>query len=203
MHGLPRHVLALCVSILGVGAASASAQAVPAVEVSGGYQFLNISAEGGSESLPAGWYADVAANLTPMIGVVFQVGGNYKTIDESIVVGGVSTSASADAKVHGFLGGVRLNFRSQSPIVPFAQVLAGAIHSSVDVSASATLPGMPPIAIDLDDSRTNFGLQAGGGMNVAISKAVGLRVGADYLRVVDDDNGANVFRFHAGVVFTR
>jgi len=203
MHGLPRHVLALCVSAVGVGAGSASAQTVPTVEVSGGYQFLDISSEGQGESLPAGWYADVAANLTPMLGVVFQVGGNYKTIDESVVVGGISVAATADAKVHGFLGGVRLNFRSPSPIVPFAQVLAGAINTAVDVSASTTLPGQPPIAIDLDDSRTHVGLQAGGGVNIALSDAVGLRVGADYLRVVDDDAGANVFRFHAGVVFAR
>ena len=137
MHRRLGHVLALWVAVMGVGAVPASAQTVPRVELSGGYQYLTLSAEGESESLPAGWYADVAANLTPMLGVVFQVGGNYKTLGESVVVGGISASAEADVRVHEFLGGVRLNLRSNPAIVPFAQVLAGAIHGSADVSASA------------------------------------------------------------------
>ena len=203
MHRLPGHVLALGVAAMGIAAVPASAQTVPTVEVSGGYQFLNLAVEGESESLPAGWYADVAANLTPMFGVVFQVGGNYKTFDESVVVGGISASAEADVNVHQFLGGLRLNFRSDSPIVPFAQVLAGAVTGSVDVSASTTLPGMPPIAIDLDESTTDVGLAVGGGMTVRFSDAVGLRVGADYLRVFADRSGADAFRFHVGVAIAR
>lgn len=198
-----RHVLALCVAILGVAAAPASAQTVPTIELSGGYQFLNLAVEGQNESMPAGWYADLAGNLTPMLGVVFQVGGNYKSIDESVAIGGVAATVTADLSVHEFLGGVRLNLRSNPAIVPFAQVLAGAIHGSADVSASATLPGIPPIAISQDVSGTNFGLGAGGGVNFAFTDAVGLRVGADYLHAFEDDGGANLFRFHVGVVIAR
>src|SRR5215510_12869938 len=153
-----RHVLALCVALLGIAAGSASAQTVPNVEVSGGYQFLNLAIEGQNESLPAGWYADVAGNLTPLLGIVFQVGGNYRTLDESVALGGVAATVTADVSVHEFLGGVRLNLRSNPAIVPFAQVLAGGIHGSADVSASATLPGIPPIAISQEVSGTHFGL---------------------------------------------
>ena len=198
-----RHALALCVAVLGVAAVPASAQTVPTVELSGGYQFLNLAVEGQNESMPAGWYADVAGNLTPMLGVVFQVGGNYKSIDESVALGGISATVTADLSVHEFLGGVRFNLRSNPAIVPFAQVLAGAIHGSADVSASATLPGIPPIAISQDVSGTNFGLGAGGGVNFALTDAIGLRVGADYLHAFEDDGGANLFRFHVGVVFAR
>ena len=63
------------------------------------------------ESLPEGWYFDVAGNLNPMIGVVFQVGGNYKTFEESVTIGGGTFTATADLKVHEFLGGLRLNAR--------------------------------------------------------------------------------------------
>jgi opacity protein-like surface antigen len=194
--------LGLCLLALGI-AVPASAQTVPKVELSGGYQFLNFSVEGESESMPLGWYFDVAGNLTPMLGIVFQMGGNYKSIDESVTVGGITVAAEADLKVHEFLGGARLNLRSDSPIVPFAQVLAGAINGSAEVSASTTIPGMPPITFDDEVSGTNFVLEIGGGANFNLAEAVGLRVGADYLRVFQDEGGANLFRFHVGVVIGR
>lgn len=203
MHRLPLQVLTLCVAAMAVTALPASAQDVPRVELSGGYQFLNFSVEGESESMPVGWYFDVAGNLTPIFGIVFQMGGNYKSIDESVTVGGITVTAEADLKVHEFLGGVRLNLRSDSPIVPFAQVLAGAINGSADVTASTTIPGMPPISFDDEASGTNFALQVGGGVNFTLSEAVGLRVGADYLRAFEEDAGANLFRFAVGVVIGR
>ncbi len=203
MRRLPLHVLAFGVAALAVTAVPASAQDVPKVELSGGYQFLNFSVEGESESMPVGWYFDVAGNLTPMFGIVFQMGGNYKSLDESVTVGGITVTAEADVKVHEFLGGVRLNLRSDSAIVPFAQVLAGAINGSADVTASTTIPGIPPISIDDEASGTNFALQVGGGVNFALSDAIGLRVGADYLRAFEEDAGANLFRFAIGVVIGR
>jgi opacity protein-like surface antigen len=202
-------VLGLCLAAIGGTAVPASAQSVPKVEVSGGYQFLNFSAEDAfstedvSESMPVGWYFDVAGNLTPMLGIVFQMGGNYKTFEESATFAGITATATADLKVHEFLGGVRLNLRFNSAIVPFGQVLVGAINGSVEVSASTTIPGAPPITFNEEDSSTNFGLQVGGGVNFGLTDAFGLGVGADYLRLFVDDAGANLFRFHAGVVIGR
>jgi opacity protein-like surface antigen len=196
-------VLSLCLAALSL-AGPASAQTVPKVELSGGYQFLNFSVEDESESMPAGWYFDVAGNLTPMFGIVFQIGGNYKTFEESATVGGITATATADLKVHEFLGGVRLNLRRpNSPIVPYGQVLVGAINGSVEVTASTTIPGMAPITFNEEDSGTNFGLELGGGVNFSLADAFGLRVGADYLRAFEDEAGANLFRFHVGVVFSR
>ena len=200
MHRLRLAVLAFLTAAVAV---PASAQDVPKVELSGGYQFLNFSVEGESESMPAGWYFDVAGNLSPMLGVVFQIGGNYKSIDESFTAGGITATANADVNVHEFLGGVRMNFRSDSPIVPFGQVLAGAINGSVSVSASTTIPGVPPITIDDEVSGTNFALELGGGVNFNLSETLGLRVGADYLWAFEDDGGANLFRFAVGVVIAR
>jgi hypothetical protein len=62
---------------------------------------------------------------------------------------------------------------------------------------------MAPISFNEEDSGTDFGLEAGGGVNFALSDALGLRVGADYLRVFADDDGANAFRFAIGVVIGR
>jgi len=202
MHRLTLRVLVLCLTALAL-AIPASAQTTPKVELSGGYQFLNFSLDGENESMPVGWYFDVAGNLTPMLGVVFQVGGNYKSFEESISVAGITASATADLKVHEFLGGVRLNLRSNNAVVPFGQVLIGGINGSVKVSGSTTIPGQPPITFDNEDSSTNFGLQAGGGVNFGLTETIGIRAGADYLRVFAEDEGANLFRFHVGVVIGR
>ena len=202
MHRLTLRVLVLCLTALAL-AIPARAQTTPKVELSGGYQFLNFSLNGENESMPVGWYFDVAGNLTPMIGVVFQVGGNYKSFEESVSVGGITATATADLKVHEFLGGVRLNLRSNSAVVPFGQVLIGGLNGSAKVSGSTTIPGQPPITFDDEDSSTNFGLQAGGGVNFGLTETIGLRAGADYLRVFAEDEGANLFRFHVGIVIGR
>lgn len=196
-------VLALCAAAMSA-AIPALAQSAPKAEISAGYQFLSFTVDDESESMGKGWYFDVAGNLNPMLGIVFQVGGNYKSFDESVTIGGITATASADLKVHEFLGGVRLNARpADSTIVPFGQLLVGAINGSIDVTASTTIPGAPPITFSEEDSGTNFGLELGGGVNFGLTDALGLRVGVDYLRVFEEDAGANAFRFAVGVVLGR
>jgi opacity protein-like surface antigen len=171
--------------------------------LSGGYQFLNFSLNGENESMPVGWYFDVAGNLNPVIGVVFQVGGNYKTFDESVTIGTITANASADLKVHEFLGGVRLNLRSNSAVVPYGQVLVGGVSGSVEITASTTIPGQAPITFNDSDSGTDFAVEAGGGVNFSLTEAIGLRAGADYLHAFTEGDGGNAFRFHVGVVISR
>jgi opacity protein-like surface antigen len=192
-------VLSIGVVFLAV-AVPATAQTTPRTEISGGYQFLSFAVEGqDNESMPKGWYADVAGNLTPMIGVVFQVGGNYKTFNESITVGGLTLAASADLKVHLFLGGIRINARQNSAFVPYGQVLVGAANSSVDLTG--TIPGIP--SFSQEESATNFTLELGGGVNFGLTDNTGVRFGVDYLRAFADGDDVNAFRFHVGVVIGR
>jgi opacity protein-like surface antigen len=192
-------VLSIGVVFLAV-AVPATAQTTPRTEISGGYQFLSFAVEGqDNESMPKGWYADVAGNLTPMIGVVFQVGGNYKTFNESITVGGLTLAASADLKVHLFLGGIRINARQNSAFVPYGQVLVGAANSSVDLTG--TIPGIP--SFSQEESATNFTLELGGGVNFGLTDNTGIRFGVDYLRAFADEDDVNAFRFHVGVVIGR
>ena len=196
----------MCMRVLSIGvvflavAVPATAQTTPRTEISGGYQFLSFAVEGqDNESMPKGWYADVAGNLTPMIGVVFQVGGNYKTFNESITVGGLTLAASADLKVHLFLGGIRINARQNSAFVPYGQVLVGAANSSVDLTG--TIPGVP--SFSQEESATNFTLELGGGVNFGLTDNTGIRFGVDYLRAFADEDDVNAFRFHVGVVIER
>jgi opacity protein-like surface antigen len=201
MYRLHVRVLVACLAVMGVTSA-AFAQSAPKVELSGGYQFLTVSNDGESESMGKGWYVDVAGNVGPLIGIVFQVGGNYKSFEESFTIGGITATTTADLSVHEFLGGFRLNARSDSTIVPFAQVLVGGFNASAEVSASTTIPGQPPIAFSDADSGTDFGIEIGGGMNFALTDVFGLRVGADYLKVFEEDSG-NAFRFSAGITIGR
>jgi opacity protein-like surface antigen len=195
-------VLSLCVVILGV-ALPAAAQTFPRTEISGGYQFVTFTVADENESIPKGWYFEVAGNLNPMIGLVFQVGGNYKTFEESVQVGGGSFTAEVDLDIYQFLGGLRLNARSNPRLVPYGQVLVGAINGSVELTTTSTIPGIPTFSEE--DSSTNLGLVFGGGVNFGVSENTGIRFGVDYLRIFaeDEGDGSNVFRFHVGVVFSR
>jgi opacity protein-like surface antigen len=200
--------LSLCVVLLGV-ALPAAAQTFPRTEISGGYQFVTFSVpaadgEDDTESIPKGWYFEVAGNLNPMIGLVFQVGGNYKTVEESVTVGGGTLTAEADLDIYQFLGGVRLNARDNPRLVPYGHLLAGAINGSVELTTTSTIPGIP--AFSEEDSSTNFGLLFGGGVNFGVTERTGIRFGVDYLRVFADEeegDGSNVFRFHVGLVIGR
>jgi hypothetical protein len=180
----------------------ASAQTTPRTEISGGYQFVTFSVdEGDSESIPKGWYFDVAGNLNPMIGIVFQVGGNYKTFEESVTIGGGTFTAEADLKVHQFLGGLRLSARDNPRLVPFGQLLVGGINGALELTTTSTIPGIP--AFSQEDSSTNFALLFGGGLTFGFTDTAGVRFGVDYLRIFEEDAGSNVFRFHVGLTVGR
>ena len=191
MECLRLRVLALSIALVAMAAPAFAQSDAPKAEFSGGYQFLNYSVEGENESMPKGWYFDVAGNLNRRFGIVFQIGGNYKTFDESFTLGGITSTATADLKVHEFLGGLRVNARSTSTFVPYAQLLVGGVNGSVTVSSTTTIPGAAPIAFSEADSGTDFGLELGGGVNFGLADAVGLRVGVDYLRVFAEDNGSS------------
>jgi len=169
-------------------------------EFSAGYQLIHAASDI-DETLEKGWYADVAGNLTNNVAAVFQVGGNYKTYEESETISGVVTTLSADLRIHEFMGGIRAMARPSPTVTPFVQVLVGGINTSVDVSGEVVVNGTTLLSLDESDSSTNFGLQTGGGVNVNVSDSFGVRFGADYIRVFAEDGGANVVRVAVGAVF--
>ncbi|HUL72736.1 MAG TPA: outer membrane beta-barrel protein [Vicinamibacterales bacterium] len=195
---------ALALACLSV-ALPAAAQDVPKAEVSGGYQLLHIwgeaDGESGSETLSKGWYGDVAGNLTKSLGIVFQVSGNYKTLQESVSNSGLTITATAHVRVHQFLGGMRVNARPNRTVTAFGQILLGAFNTSGTGEASVTAGGETTTATSEGESSTDFALQVGGGVNVMLSKTVGVRGGADYVRVFEKDTPFNGVRVVVGAVF--
>jgi outer membrane protein with beta-barrel domain len=182
MHASRKHLgsAALCLIVLGV-ALPAAAQGTPKAELSAGYNFFRVFEEdlGDEKNFTKGWYADVAGNMSDMLAIVGLVSGTYKTISEGNV--------DVDLSVHTFLGGVRLSSRANQRMVPFVQFLGGAARSSFE-------------GLGESDSETDGVLQVGGGVNLMPNATVGVRLGGDYLRVFEDPEGVNVFRFTAGVV---
>jgi hypothetical protein len=173
----------LCLIVIGV-TRPAAAQDVPKGELSGGYQFFSGKGEGDDqewEKFPKGWYVDATGNLTNAIGIVGQVSGNYKHFDDDI-----------DFKIHTFMVGLRGS--SPGRVRGFGQVLVG----GANFKASDNIETV---------SETDVAIQLGAGVNVMGSGNVGLRVGADYLRILSKDDGdlsggedLNGLRFVVGVV---
>jgi hypothetical protein len=156
---------------------AAYAQETPAMDVAAGYAFLR---DQDLEDNFHGWLAAVAGNVTPTIGIVGEVGGNYTTVQ----VLGTDISFS----VHSFLGGPRFSIRQNPGVTPFFHFLAGAVRGSASV-------------VGQSESSTEFAIQPGGGVDFWLRPNVGLRAGADYRRILEDA-GTNEFRIQVGLVFS-
>lgn len=159
--------------------ASSLPAAAQAVEVSGGYNFLRLLDEDldDEKNFAKGWYADLAVG--GKVAVVGQVSGNYKTFEDLF-----------DLNLHSYMGGVRLGSSGSRGVVPFVQVLGGAFRSGSS-------------GLGVDESSTDGALQVGVGVNVLPVGGIGLRLGADYIRVFTESEGTNVLRFGVGIVFKR
>jgi hypothetical protein len=183
-------------------ATPAGAQNASRGEISAGYQLLGAGGDI-DETLEKGWYADVAGNIGRIFSVVFQVSGNYKTFDETVTIGTLTSSLKVDLNVYEFMGGIRASARGSRTITPFAQFLAGGVHGSADVSGSIVggLPSSVIFSTDTSDSGTDFGVQLGGGVNFQVWESIGIRFAADYLRVAGDGDDLNGYRVAIGAVF--
>ena len=167
----------------------AAAQDKAKVELSGGYQFLTAKGGGDSgdeewENFPAGWYVDIAGNVTNNFALVGQFSGNYKTFEDD----------NFKLKVYPFMFGVRAGGGGR--VSPFGQFLVG----GTKLSASAT-------DFDFDASETYFTYQVGAGVNIMGGGGVGARLGVDYMHLQGKDTeldlnseGVNAIRFNVGIV---
>ena len=169
-----------------VGAATAAPAAAQA-EISAGYQFTHTS----EVNLPVGFYVDVSGSVAPMFAIVGEISGAYKS--ETVTSG--ATTAHATARLHTFMGGVRVASHSNPRLVPFGQVLVGG--GRLSTGFDATTSGM---TFSAENAETHFALQIGGGVNAMMRGNLGLRLAADYRRFFMPDFGENEFRLVAGLV---
>jgi opacity protein-like surface antigen len=178
---------------------SSTAQGTPRAEFSAGWRLLQAMDFDGEtdETFPAGWYADVAVNVTDAIALVGDVSGAYKSFEETFTTGGIRFDATANLKIHTFMGGVRFNARPNPRVTPFAQALFGLARADARVEATSTVAGFN---FDESESENEFAIEAGGGVNLRLTDAIGVRAYGSYIRIGAEDGG-NGFRFGAGLVF--
>lgn len=99
--------------------------------------------------------------------------------------------------MHSFLAGPRV-MSQQGMVTVFGQVLFGGVHSSTDVSGSAS-----GVTVSFSESETDFAIQPGGGVDVKLSDNVGARVGFNFraIRPSDDGEWGKVVQVVAGIVW--
>jgi hypothetical protein len=196
-----RRLAAVVVAVLALTGGTALAQDRP--EVSAGWRLLHISGSEASDfsgtevdglNLPKGWYFDVAVPITPMLSIVGDVGGNYKSESVNFTEQGIPFSGTAKVSVHTFLGGIRLRATENPRVTPFAQLLFGAARASATVEA--TVGGVP--LVDFEESGIDAAMSLGAGVNLTAG-SIGVRLQVEWLKILEDESG-NAFRFGAGVV---
>jgi opacity protein-like surface antigen len=164
-------------------------------EFSAGWRVLHFE----EETFSRGWYADVLGSLTDSLGVVGEVSGHYRTLEETRVVAGFPVNVEADLRIHSFMGGMRFSARQNPQIVPFGQALFGLVHGSASVEGSTTVAGRT-LTVDDSESDSDAAFELGGGVNVGLSNTLGLQFAASYFRVIEE-GASNSVRFAVGVVF--
>ena len=173
------------ISAISVGFAQpARAQDAPKAEFGLGYQYMHDVDS--SQDFPFGWVLSPGADVTSWLGLVFEVGGSYKTVSVGTV--------DFNQNVYTFLAGPKIMASSKAPVAPFVQVLFGGAHGSLSVGAPS---------VNLTFSGNHFAIQPGVGIDFNPSPTFGLRVEADG-RGINTDSGTNKeWRLLAGVVLRR
>jgi hypothetical protein len=161
--------------------------------------FTEAGVDGEGETMPAGWYGDVAYDVDELISLVGDVSGAYKSTSFEETVLNTTVSREANIKIHTFMGGLRFTAR-QMAMRPFAQVLFGAAHTSADADETVTRPGLPTISRQISDSSSELAFDVGGGFSFPATENLDMRVGASYLRI-GGDGGGNGFRLSLGAIF--
>ena len=95
---------------------------------------------------------------------------------------------TVDRDLLGVHAGLRYTHRRGGFAVPYAQALAGWTRTGVELAGIRRV----------DDA---FSIQPGVGLNLRLSRSVGLGLGADYRLVFGEEENRNEVRVHAGLVF--
>lgn len=153
-------------------------QAIPNVEVFGGYSWMHTSAAGSSTAVNANGIAgSVDANMNRWLGVVGQFGGYFGSPS------GVST------KTQTYLFGPTFALRNGSNVTPFVHALFGRVHESASYRG-------------VSSAESAFGYGMGGGVDWVLSNSLAVRLGQiDYIRASFSGTPQNNIRFSTGVVF--
>jgi len=147
----------------------------PPVDASIGYQLLHLP----DETFPFGVNFDVSGALNGGWRAVGEFG--FATDQQN------EPGVSGDLKHYHFGAGPRV-VGSMRYVQPFAQLLAGAVHTRANLNTT-------------NDNDWAFMLQPGAGINIPAGNVVNIFGQADYRRAFFKEEGENEFRVSFGVRF--
>ncbi len=182
-------LLPVIVLLLACPAIMAQAQPeYPKVEVFGGYSLeylglpdsdlndiksalvdLGATSASSSKWIKTGFATSFTYNFTKTIGIEGDVRWNRGNIITAQLSGASASARYTDLPV---LFGPRFAFRGNSRAIPFVHVLFGYDHAQISGSGSASGQN---ISVG-GPSSNGFGLAAGGGLDVRVSKLIAIRV---------------------------
>ena len=182
-----RHAIACCMAPLValMLAAPAMAQNAPKVDVAASFSALfdkelSTDLPGANGWLPSGWLVSGAARVIGNLSLVGEVGANYSSVSTA----GIDMSLS----VFSALGGVRYTAKAGPRVLPFVQLLFGLARLHAD-------------AMGIGISDNEFATQVGGGVDVAISPKLAVRLQGDYRALRSQYGAGNEFRLATGIVY--
>jgi hypothetical protein len=149
------------------------------VEIGAGYSLAHDPRD--AVTLPAGWMAGAAIDLTPTFSAVADASGQYKTLE--------LFNTTARLRVHTVMGGVRAAARVGT-LREFGQVLVGVVQTSGSAFGATT-------------TARSFGVQPGVGVDYPVAGNWAVRAELDIRLIAaqpDAQNGGHQYRFVAGVV---
>lgn len=184
-------VAAAVVGFVLIGAAPLFAADAPKFELAGAYAFLQDTSR--SEGYPPGWALSATGNVRDWIGVVAEVGGNYRSCDDcqrGPFASQTFRGTDLRIRIHSYLAGPRVASHASSLFTPFGQFLVGGSHVSGGIEFDGAL---------------NSGLtyQPGGGVDIRIAPGAALRVQGDYRIIRTSGRNNKQSRFLAGIVLSR
>ena len=149
-------------------------------EIAAGYALARDSRD--AVTLPAGWIAAAAIDLTPTFAIVADLSAQSKTM--------TLFDADARLRVHTAMGGLRASGRLGA-LTAFGQLLAGIVQASGSAFGATSTSRLP-------------GVQPGVGIDCRLTRAWAAR-GALDIRLTaaqpDGQNASTQYRFVAGVVY--
>lgn len=162
----------------------------PIVEVAGSYQFVHLTASGGTLNMSRGWDGSVNVPIFRSLGIVGDVGRTWKTVSDSSTTSCVYFGAcgSVTASVSTYGGGPQFTYRTQY-VRPFARFILGDAHSSV---------GLSGVSVGVN----SFFIAPGGGVDFRITRNVWLRSGVDWFHTSKYGVTVNGIRALGGFTFT-
>jgi len=160
--------------VLAAAPAGAAGADAPPVEIFGGYSYT----KNGDQALNGG-EASLAIGLTRWIGVEADVSDHFG-----------SRLGTKTSRLF-FMGGPRFAYRGGGFTV-FTHYLAGGVRSG---------SGLTVLGVHITETRTDFAMAFGGGVDARIAERWAVRAQADYVLIKAEGTTEKEPRFSAGFVY--